>query len=102
MSALRIQKNKEKIVKLLNENIDLEYKLLLKTFHRTYEEERNIGTKKEPNIVKLKFGSWYEWFKDEDKPDERGVRIERNAIIEVSGKRSNGYRLLEYFTVEDI
>ncbi len=32
MSALKIQKNKEKIVKLLNENIDLEYNLDLKRY----------------------------------------------------------------------
>ena len=34
MSKLKIAKNKEKIVKLLNENIDLEYNLKLKSFNR--------------------------------------------------------------------
>ena len=54
MSALKIQKNKEKIVKLLNENIDLEYNLDLKRYKRFSEEVKNIGSKKEPKEVKVK------------------------------------------------
>ena len=46
MSQLKIKSNKEKVVKLLNENIDLEYKLLVKRMKKTLEKEVNIGTKK--------------------------------------------------------
>ena len=102
MSELKIKSNKEKIVKLLNENIDLEYKLLVKRMKKTYEKEVNIGTKKEPKIANVIFGMWYEWFKDEDRPNEKGVRIERNMPIAVDGKPSNYYRPLSYYSVEDI
>ena len=94
----KIERNKIKILKLLNENVDLEYKKLLKKFIKTYEKEINTGTKKVPKMVIAKYGIWYEWFKDEDKPDEKGIRIERNQIIEVDGKRL-GY---SFFEIEDI
>lgn len=48
MSELKIKKNKDKILKLLNENIDLKYNLDLKKFKRFSEEIINIGSKKEP------------------------------------------------------
>lgn len=46
MSKLKIQKNKEKIVKLLNETIDLQYKENLKRFKRFSEQVKQIGSKK--------------------------------------------------------
>jgi len=102
MSRLKIKKNKEKIVKLLNENIDLEYKLLVKGMAKTYDKEVNVGTKKEPKMVNVTFGMWYEWFKDEDKPNEKGFKVERNMPIAINGKPSNYYAPLRYYTVEDI
>jgi len=102
MSRIRINKNKEKIVNLLNENIDLEYKLLVKSMKKVYDKEMDIGSKKEPRKAIVTFGMWYEWFKDEDRPNEKGVRIERNMAIAVDGKPSNYYRPLQYYTVNDI
>lgn len=102
MSVLKIKKNKEKIVKLLNENIDLEYRLKLKSFKRISEEFRNIGTKKEPKEVKVKIGHWIEWFKDEDKPNEKGIKIERSEIIEVNGHKSDHWRKIQYYTIADV
>jgi len=102
MSKLKIQKNKEKIVALLNQNIDLEYSLRLKSYHSVYEMDKDIGTKKEPKVVKLTLGKWFEWFKDESRPNKKGVKIERNEIIAVDGQRSNGYKLIEYFTIDDL
>ena len=98
----RIENNKRKVCDLLNKNIDLEYKSLLKRCHRFHEKEINLGTKKEPKMVIAKYGCWYEWFKDEDKPDEKGVRIERNVVVSINGKKSNGYRLIEYYEPKDI
>lgn len=98
----RIENNKRKIVDLLNKNIDLEYQLLLKRCHRFHEKEVNLGSKKLPKMAIVKYGCWYEWFKDEDKPEEKGVRIERNQVIEVNGKKANGFRLIEYYTTQDI
>lgn len=98
----RIENNKKKVVDLLNANIDLEYRLFLKKCHRFHKKEVNFGSNKEPKICIVKYGSWYEWFKDEEKPDEKGVRIERNQAVEINGKKSNGHRLIEYFTIEDI
>jgi hypothetical protein len=102
MSKVRILKNKQKIVELLNKNIDLQYNLLLKTFHKTYEKEANLGTKKEPKTVIVKIGCWDEWFKDEDKPNEKGVKIERQRVIEIDGKRSNYWSEIKYYTVDDL
>ena len=101
MSEVRIRKNKEKIVELLNKNIDLEYQLLVKSMKKTYDKEFNIGTKKEPKIANVTFGMWYEYFKDEDRPD-KPIRIERNMPIAIDGKPSNYYRLLTYYKLEDI
>jgi len=70
MSKLKIQKNKEKIVKLLNENIDLEYNLRLKTF-KSFSQKVVATSKKDTTAVILKIGHWFEWFKDEDKPSEK-------------------------------
>lgn len=102
MSILKIQKNKEKIVKLLNETIDLEYKENLKKFKRFSEATKNIGTKKEPKEVKVKIGHWDEWFKDQDKPDDKKFKVERSEIIEVNGQKSSGWQKLQYYTLEDI
>ena len=102
MSHLKIQKNKEKIVKLLNENIDLEHNLRLKSYKKITEEVRNIGTKKQPKEVNVKIGHWIEWFKDEDRPNERGIKVERQEICEVNGQKSDGWNRISYYTINDI
>lgn len=102
MSEFKIKKNKEKIVKLLNENIDLEYNLDLKRYKRFSEEVKNVGSKKEPKEVKVKIGHWFEWFKDEDRPNEKGIKIERSQIVEINGQKSNHWNLLTYYTINDI
>jgi hypothetical protein len=104
MSKLKIQKNKEKIVKLLNENIDLEYNLKLKRFNRISEELKNIGTKKEPNEVPIKIGHWNEVFYDDEFPKEKkhSVKIERNEIVEINGRKTNHWKIIEYYTIDDL
>lgn len=97
-----IENNKKKIVELLNKNIDLQYQGFLNKCHRFYEKEVNIGSKKEPKLVIAKYGCWYEWFKDESEPRNKGVRIERKSVVSVDGEKSNGFRLIEYFTIDDI
>lgn len=98
----RIDNNKRKIVELLNKNIDLEYKSMLKRCHRFFEEQRNFGTSKNPIMKTVKFGCWYEWFKDEDYPNEKGVRIERKQPVSVNGIKTDGFQPLSYFTIDDI
>ena len=44
MSEKRILRNKEKIVELLNANIDMEWQLLLKSFRRFSVEVKNVKT----------------------------------------------------------
>ena len=100
MSVLKIQKNKEKIVLLLNQNIDLAYKLKLKGYKKTFEKEVNLGTKRKPKMIIATFGMWLEDFVDEDNGEV--VSIERNEVIAVDGKPSNGYRVINYYSVEDI
>lgn len=100
MSQLKIKKNKEKVVMLLNQNIDLEYKLKLKTYKKTHEKEVNIGTKRKPNNAIVTFGMWLEYFVDEDNGEV--VSIERNEVIAVNGNPSDGYRLIKYYSIDDI
>jgi len=101
MSKLKIQKNKEKIVKILNENIDFEYNLRLKKFKRFSEEIKNIGSKKEPKEVKVKIGHWFEYFKDEDRQNEKGVKIERSEICEIDGQKSDHWNRIKYYSITD-
>lgn len=101
MSELKIKKNKEKIVKLLNETINLEYDLLLKSLKRVYLKSENIGSKKEPNIIPLKIGVRTEFFEDEDTGEK--IEIERNIIIERNGiKTLNGWSEIKYYTIDDV
>ena len=103
MSLLKIEKNKAKIVKLINENIDLQYNLDLKRFKRFSEEIKNIGSKKEPKEVKVKKGHWFEWFYDEDFPNDKkhAVKIERSQIIEIDGEKSDHWNRIKYYSIDD-
>lgn len=103
MSALKIQKNKEKIVNLLNENIDLEYNLRLKSFTKFSEKEATFS-KKDKTPIKLKIGHWFEWFYDEDFPKDKkhAVKIERSEIFEVDGIKSNHWNKIKYYSVENV
>jgi hypothetical protein len=100
MSALKIQKNKEKIVKLLNENIDLEYNLDLKRYKRFSEDVKNIGSKKEPKEVKVKIGHWIEKCTDEGTGEV--LKLERSMIIEIDGQKSDHWNKIKYYTVADV
>ena len=100
MSKLKIEKNKEKIVKLLNENIDLEYRLLVKSMSRIYENEVNTGTKKAPKIVNTTVGVWKEYFMDEGTNEK--IEVERKMIIAVEGKPSDHWNVLKYYTIKEI
>ena len=100
MSKLKIAKNKEKIVKLLNENIDLEYKILVKSMSKIYENEVNTGTKKSPKMVNTTVGCWKEYFMDEDANEK--IEVERKIIIAVEGKPSDHWNVLKYYTIEDV
>jgi hypothetical protein len=104
MSELKIKRNKEKISKLLNQNIDLDYNLNLKRFKRFSEEIVNIGSKKEPKEIKVKIGYWTELFYDEDYPKDKkhAIKIERRQIIEVEGQKSNGWDKITYYSADDI
>lgn len=100
----KIDKNKAKIVELLNQNIDLNYELKLKRFTRFSEQIKQVGTKKEPKEVKIKIGHWFEWFYDSDYPKDKkhAVKIERNEIIEVDGQKSNHWQKIIYYTIENL
>ena len=102
MSHSKILRNKQKIVQLFNENIDLEYNLILKSFKSITEDERNIGTKNKPIIKKVKIGHWFSYHQDEDRPQDKKLKIARSSIIEVDGQKSDGWRILKYYTIQSL
>ena len=104
MSKLKIERNKQKIVDLLNKNIDLQYQLKIKSFTSFSEKEINIGTKVQSKKVIVKIGHWFEWFYDEDYPNDKkhAVKIERSSIYEIDGQKSNHWNKITYFTIDDI
>ena len=99
MSQLKIQKNKEKIVKLLNENIDLEYKLNLKRFTKFSENVVTVS-KKDKTPVNLKIGHWIEKCTDEGTGEV--LKLERSMIIEIDGQKSDRWNKIKYYTVADV
>ena len=99
MSALKIQKNKEKIVKLLNENIDLEYNLKLKSFIRFSERTATVS-KKDKTPINLKVGHWIE--KSTDEGTGEVFKIERSQIIEIDGQKSDHWNRIKYYSVADV
>ncbi|GGB82824.1 hypothetical protein GCM10007424_23570 [Flavobacterium suaedae] len=96
----RIKKNLEKVVTLLNKNIDLEYALMLEAAERFTHEEINVGTKKKPVIRKVKIMHYTENFTDEDTGDT--VPIQRKWICEVDGRKSDGWAVINYHTLETV
>ena len=103
MSKLKIQINKEKIVKLLNETIDLEYNLRLKSFKRFSEKIATVS-KKDLTPINLKIGHWDEYFYDQDFPQDKkhAVKIERSEICEIDGIKSNHWNKIKYYSIDDI
>lgn len=101
MSKLKIQKNKEKIVKLLNENINLQYNLKVKSFKRFSEKIINIGSKKEPKEVVAKIGHWFEWVKDINISSEKNIKIEKSEIYEINGYKTNHWDKLKYYYIDN-
>ena len=95
----KIQNNRKEIIKLLNQNIDLEYELMLLKAERFETEVTNIGTKKEPNHVPVKFMYWKSEFVDDDGGES--VFIDRQQAVEVDGKKSDGFRVIEYYSEAD-
>jgi len=83
MSESKIKKNYEKIVSLLNQNVELEYKELLKKAKKFWEKEINIGSRKQPKMVLVKIMVYDDFFIDEDTKEK--IKIERNRHIEVDG-----------------
>ena len=103
MSQTKIQKNKEKIVKLLNENIDLNYNLKIKRFSRFSEKVVTVS-KKDKTPINLKLGHWFEFFYDEDYPNDKkhAVKIERSEIYEIDLQKSNHWNKIKYYSIDDI
>ena len=99
MSQLKIQSNKEKIVKLLNENIDLEYKFKLKGFTRFSEKTATVS-KKDRTPINLKIGHWFEKYTDEVTGEV--YKFERSMIIEIDGQKSDHWNKIKYYTVADV
>ena len=45
---------------------------------------------------------WNEEFKDEDRPNEKAVKIERSQIIEIDGQKSDQWNRIKYYSVADV
>lgn len=93
-------KNQKSIVELLNRNIDIQYELELLKAEEILEEERIMGKGKRKRTYLLKIMKWKETFYDKDSGE--GADIERSKIIEVDGKKSDGWRIIKYYSFNDI
>lgn len=96
----RIKVNKLKILKLLNHNSDLSYRANISQAKRFSFEQINFGTKKHPLMKNVKFMYWDVGFKDEDTGEV--VEVERKQAIEIDGKKSNHYQVIEYYNLKDL
>ena len=96
--AKKYNKNALKIIELLNENVNYEHTLVFGG--KIISESINTGTKKNPKNVNVKLLKWFEIFEDED--TSKPIEIERNCIIEVEGKKSNGWQELRYYSEKDV
>lgn len=101
MSVKRIQRNDEKIVALMNKNIDLTYLENIKKAKRFEHIKQNFGTKREPIMKNVKFMIYNQYFIDEDTKEK--IKIERRERVEVDGKRCDQWgREITYYTVETL
>lgn len=101
LNSKKIEAKKLKAVKLLNEIIDLRYKNHLLTAKRFSITEENLGTKKEPKIVKVKWMHWEEEFMDED--SGKPFKIERQQPVLIGEtKYFNKITPVTYYSLKDI
>ena len=95
----QILEKKQQIAKLMNELMDLEYEKFISSATRFSTKEVNWGTKRKPEIHKVKYKHWNEELFDEDLPKtpENAIIIERSSIAEIDGKRTiDGSKLYKY------
>lgn len=99
----KIDKNKLQIMKLLNENIDLNYELNLKKFSRFSEKTSNFGTRRKPNMVTCKIGHYFQYFTDEEDDNKGTIKIERSEVVEFGGLKCDDWRNpLKYYTIDNL
>ncbi|MEM6686486.1 MAG: hypothetical protein AAF617_11950 [Bacteroidota bacterium] len=96
----RITENKKLIVKALNENIDLNYELTLRKGKSFENKKMNRGTTRKPDFVNVKLMHYDQQFMDED--TGKPFTIERLHIVEIEGKKSDGWKPIEYYSLENL
>lgn len=92
----KINRNVQKIYELINLNNELHWSYMTSEGKRFEEQERNMGTKKNPKPATVTVMFWMEKFKDED--TGKYIRIERSRIVKINGQKSFDYDVLEPFT----
>lgn len=96
----KIQQKREKVAKLLNEIIDLQYEQQLKSAIRFEERIINFGRKKNPKEKKCRVMFYNEVFIDED--TKKKIKVERQQIVEIDGQKSFDWNIIEYYKPQDI
>jgi len=98
----RIEYRKERILKLLNEIIDIEYEMYVRQFRSFYTTERNIGTEEKPKMITLKFGVITKYMRSKYPDVFEEMKNQKEICIEYNGKRCTHKGMVTYFTEDDI
>lgn len=92
---------KDEAVILLNKIIDLRYQKVLALSDKFTVEEKNLGTKKEPDFHQVKLMHYEDYFSDEDTGET--LTINRTRPVEVDGKMCDELaRHIKYYTCDDL
>jgi hypothetical protein len=75
---LRISKDKQEL-------LQLQYDLSLMDYSKFVTEDYNLGTKRKPNILPVKWGLYKQKFQDGD--TKKYITIERRNPVEIDGKK---------------
>lgn len=96
-----IKAQKKLAVIILNEIIDLRQQKVLCHSDIFTVEQKNFGTRKEPDFHQVKLMHYDDYFSDEDTGET--ITIQRTRPVEVDGKICDEWaQTIKYYTVDDI
>jgi hypothetical protein len=92
---------KDEVVILLNKIIDLRQSKILALSEKFTVEEKNFGSKKNPDFHQIKLMHYEDYFSDEDTGET--ITIQRTRPVEIDGKMCDEWaQPIKYYTSDDI